>query len=123
METFDASQPSDTKQKENNGISYIKCSYDVKDITNEIQIMNYRSENFTNEEIGSKIKILNDGKKEELIFKKKFDNLGINTIDFIVEEKLTNLSYLFSKCSSLIEVKFISFETDQVTKMRKIFSE
>ena len=106
METFDASQTTDIKQKENNGISHIRCTYDVKDITSEIQIMNYRSENYTNEEIGSKIKILNDGKKEELIFKKKFDNLGINTVEFIIEENITNLSYLFYRCYSLKTVNF-----------------
>ena len=115
----DVSQPIEENQK---AISYIRCIYKIKD-HNETQIINYRSENHVNEDIGKKIKILNGDKKEELIFKKKFDNLGINTIDFIVEEKLTNLSYLFSKCSSLIEVKFISFETDQVNKMRKMFSE
>ena len=119
---FDVSQPIEENQKIYEDVSYIKCIYDIID-NNEIQIINYRSDYNVNEDIGKKIKILNGDKKEELIFKKKFDNLGINTIVFIVEEKLTDLSYLFNKCSSLKDVKFISFEMDQVTKMRAMFSE
>ena len=123
MEKFlDVSQPKEEKLKISKDTSYIKCIYDVKD-NNETQIINYRIDNIVDEDIAKKIKILKDGKKEALIFKKKFDNLGINTIVFIVEEKLTDLSYLFNKCSSLKDVKFISFEMDQVTKMRAMFSE
>jgi hypothetical protein len=52
------------------GISYIECTYDIKDIDNEIQIMNNRGEKYINGDIESKIKILNNGKKEKLVFKK-----------------------------------------------------
>ena len=44
--------------------------YDIKDIDNEIQIMNNRGEKYINGDIESKIKILNNGKKEKLVFKK-----------------------------------------------------
>ena len=47
-----------------------KCTYDIKDIDNEIQIMNNRGEKYINGDIESKIKILNNGKKEKLVFKK-----------------------------------------------------
>ena len=104
------------------GISYIICTYDVKE-DKEIQILNYCSENYVNEEISSKVKILNDNKKEELCFKKKFDKLGINSVIFVIEEKLTNMSYLFYKCSSIKEINFINIETSQVTKMRAMFVE
>ena len=122
MENNNISQQSIIDQKAKIGISYIRCTYEIKDF-NEIQIINDRSENYSNQEIASKIKILNGDKKEELIFRKKFDKLGINTIDFIIEEKLNNLSYLFYKCSSLKKVNFISFETSQVNKMRAMFVE
>ena len=42
-------------EKENKNISYIKCTYEVRE-ENEIQIINDRSENYVNEEIASKIK-------------------------------------------------------------------
>ena len=47
-----------------------KCTYDIKDIDNEIQIMNNKGEKYINGDIESKIKILNNGKKEKLVFKK-----------------------------------------------------
>ena len=100
--------------------SCIKCIYEIKDY-NPTQIINYRSENYINEEIESKIKILNGDTKEKLILKKTFNKIGINTIYFIIEEKLNNMSYMFKDCSSLKEINFISFETVQVTKMRAMF--
>ena len=104
----------------NDKISYIKCVYNVKNY-NEIQIINYKGKTASNEEIESKVKIWNGEKAEKLIFKKKFDKLGINVIYFIIEEKLSNMSFMFSKCTSLKEVNFVNVETIQVTKMRAIF--
>ena len=104
-------------------ISYIKCTYDINDINESIQIINNRGIQFINEEIEAKVKILNGDKKEKLIFKKKFDKLGLNTVHFIIEEKLTNMSYMFNQCSRLKEVNFISVETKQVTKMRALFED
>ena len=102
------------------GISYIECIYDIKDYI-ETQIMNDRGEKYINEEIGRKIKILNGNQKESLIFKKRFNKLGINTIKFIIEEKLNDMSYMFNKCSSLKEIHFFSVDTSQVTKMVAMF--
>ena len=87
-------------KKINNGESLIKCIYDVKE-NNEIQIINDRAENMLNKDIKAKIKIWNNNKKEKLIYKKKFDKLGLNTIYFIIEKKLDNLNFIFNGCSSL----------------------
>ena len=38
----------------------IKCYYKIKDINDEVQIMNYRGKTEINEEIEKKIKILNE---------------------------------------------------------------
>ena len=64
---------------------------------------NYKCNNKINEEIESKIKILNKNKKEEIIFTKKFNKIGINTIDFFIEGKLTNMNGIFCDCKSLIK--------------------
>ena len=56
-------------EKKKNRISF-RCTYEIKDNT-EIQIINYRGIVDVNEEIKSKIKILNVNNKEDLIFKKK----------------------------------------------------
>ena len=79
------------------GTSYIKCTYEIKD-NNETQILNYKEEYFINEEIESKIKILNGDKKEKIIFTKKFDKTGTQIIYFMIEENLNNMNFLFNKC-------------------------
>jgi len=45
------------------------CIYDVKDY-NEIQILNNRFDDYINEEIESKIRIINGKEKEKIVFKK-----------------------------------------------------
>ena len=103
----------------NEEISF-RCTYLIKD-NNEIQIINDRGIVEINEEIESKIKILNGNKKEDLIFKKQFNSTGLNTVDFIIEGKLTNMSYMFNSCSSLKKVEFISVDTSQVTNLKAMF--
>ena len=103
-----------------NQISYIKCIYEITDY-NENQIINNTDGIEFNKEVESKIKILNNGKKENIIFKKKFDKIGMNTIYFIIEEKLNDMSFLFNNCSSLKEINFISFETDNANSMKAMF--
>ena len=102
-----------------------RCTYDVKN-GNEIRIINDRcfvdnNREVINEEIKSKIKILNDNKKEELIFNKKFDKRGDIIIDFIIEEKLTDMSFMFLNCSSLKKVEFIYFDASLVDNMQYLF--
>ena len=99
-------------KKINNGESLIKCIYDVKE-NNEIQIINDRAENMLNKDIKAKIKIWNNNKKEKLIYKKKFDKLGLNTIYFIIEKKLDNLNFIFNDCSSLKQIQFINPEMEE----------
>ena len=101
-------------------ISYIKCTYDIKDF-NETQIINFRGEEYINEEIESKVKQFNGEKTEKLIFKKKFNKLGINVIYFIIEDNLTNMSFMFNKCSSLTKVEFINFQAIKVINLCAIF--
>ena len=104
----------------NNKISF-SCTYEVEDIYNDIQIINNTNGEYINEEIESKIKILNNGQKEELIFKKKFDKKGKNIINFIFEGKLNNMSYMFSQCSTLKYINFISIDTEKVIDMKAMF--
>ena len=100
-----------------------RCTYEIKENIDYIQIINNKIDNFINEEILLKIKILNNGKKEKLIFNKEFEKKGLHTIDFIIEEKLNNMSFMFSNCAALKSIDFISFETDQVTNMAAMFNE
>ena len=86
-------------QSQHNKISF-KCFYDIRD-HNYTQIINNRYENLINNEIEAKIKILNNNKIENIIFQKKFDKIGMNEIDFIIEEKLANMCFMFHNCISL----------------------
>ena len=65
--------------------------------------------------------ILNKGKKEKLIFEKKFNEKGIHYIYFINDNLLTNMSYMFFNCLSLIEINLSSFKTQNVTNMSEMF--
>ena len=91
-----------------NKISFMKCTYEITD-NSYTQIINNTDGSEVNKEIEAKIKILNNGKEENLIFKKKFDRIGINTIYFGIREKLKDMSFLFTNCITLKEIRFISF--------------
>ena len=102
------------------GKPYIKCTYEIKN-NDFVQIINNRGEKYINDEIESKVKILNGDGTEPLSFQKKFNKPGINVIHFIIEEKINNLSYLFNKCSSLKKIEFFSFEKIKATKTVAMF--
>ena len=85
------------------------------------QIINNSDGIEVNKDIESKIKILNNGMEEKLIFTKKFDKTGMNVIYFSIQNKLNDLSFLFNNCSTLKAIDFISFETDNVTNMKVMF--
>ena len=89
------------------GLPIIQCTYDIKD-TNLVQIMNDRGITAINEEIELKIKILNDDNIfEPLILQKQFNKLGMNTVIFVIEENLSDMSFLFNNCYSLKKSIFL----------------
>ena len=110
----------DILPKLNVGQSLIKCIYDIKD-DSETQIINDRIENesacIINEEIKKKIKIWNNNEIEKLVYRKRFEKLGTNTIYFIIEEKLNDMRFIFNKCISLKQIQFISSQTEEVTNI------
>ena len=59
----------DGNYKKDKNISF-SCTYEVNDINNDIQIINNRFGKYINEEIESKIKILNNEKKKNLFIRK-----------------------------------------------------
>jgi len=118
MEHYDNSNDKDLIPNEE--ISF-RCTYLIK-VNDETQIINNRGKVEINEEIESKIKILNGNKKEALIFKKQFNSIGLKIVDFIIEGKLTNMSYMFNSCSSLKKVEFFSVDTTQVTSLKLCFN-
>ena len=65
-----------------NKILFIKCTYEINDINNYIQIINDNDKYNINKEIEFKIRILNKGKKEKIVYK-IFKTKGINHIFFM----------------------------------------
>ena len=113
-------QKKNPKRQKKEEISLIKCTYLIKD-NNYTQIINNKDGECINEDIDKKIKIYIDGKKLDLEHKIKFGGSGEYTINFIIEEKLTDMSFMFQNCWSLKRVEFISVETDQVGSMVSMF--
>ena len=105
------------------GSSFFRCTYDIKKINVYTQIINNSYKTNVNEEIEAKVKIMKNGKKENLIFKEKFERIGMHTVDFTIEGKLKDMSFMFNNCSTLISINFISIQTDQVTNMNGMFQE
>ena len=101
---------------------YIECTYQIDDVNNKIRIMNNKCGEEINNDLETKIKIANCCKEEKLSFKMKFNETGEKIIYFIIEGKLLNMSYMFRNCSSLKKIRFVSVDTDQVTKMNSMFS-
>ena len=117
------SKKSNENTKTNIGLPLIECTYEIKD-TNLVQIINDRGTEKINEEVKSKIKILSDGDIfEPLIFQKQFNMLGMNTVIFVNEENLCDMSFLFNKCSTLKKIEFFNFESIHPKKMLAMFQE
>ena len=120
-ESMNNSSSFSNNNNDNNQVSF-RCFYDVKNINEDLKLINYKIHGDVNKEIISKIKILNNNKKEDIISYKKFNKPDINTTDFIIEEKLTNISGIFSDCDSLITIEFISIDSSKVKDMSSMFS-
>ena len=110
-----------------NVINYIKCVYEIKrdDIGKDIQIINNKNKDSYskfNEEIEKEIKIIMNGKIISNILTYKFNTEGLHIIYLISNNLLTNMSFMFSYCSSLKEINLSSFITNQVTDMSFMYN-
>ena len=76
-----------------------------------------------NEEIEKKIKIIINGQIKSNILTYRFNKEGDNIIYLVTHSNLTDMSYLFSSCSSLKDINssFNSFNTNYVVNMAKMF--
>ena len=105
-----------------NDVVSFRCTYQVNDINNEIRLINNEDICSINPDILIKVKILNDNnEKQNLIFKKRFDSIGNHTLDYMVEGRLNNMSFMFNDYTSLKKVEFFSCDTSQVIDMNCMF--
>ena len=101
--------------------SSFTCTYNVIKDNSYVQIISGIYNNNLNKEIETKVKILNNGKIENLCLKKKFAKKGLYSIDFIIEGNLTDMGCMFNNFSALKSIKFISLDTSQVINMKGMF--
>ena len=64
------------------------------------------------------MEIYSNGIKKNFILKYKFHEKGKESLLFISRENMTNMSYIFSNCSSLISINLSNFNANNVTNMR-----
>jgi len=106
-------------------INFIKCKYKIKkeDIEKYIQIINNKNYkgDIKNEEITKEIKLIIGGEIKSNILTYIFYKEGIYIIYLISNNVLTDMSWMFTNCSSLIELDLSSFETNQVLDMKYLF--
>ena len=116
-----------------NQINFIKCKYEIKekDIGYNTQIINnkHEKEHIPNDEIEKKIQIIINGEIKSIINSELninylqyiFTETGIYNIYFIAQPYLTYMSYMFFNCSSLIEIDFTSFNSNEVKNLDSMF--
>ena len=108
-----------------NKINFIKCIYNIKneDKAEYIQIINNKSKNSSikNPEIENNIKIMVNGEIISNTLKYKFNKESNQNIYLLFYNELTNMSCLFSNCTSLKEIDLESFDTSNVTDMSYMF--
>ena len=105
-------------------INFIKCIYEIQkeDVNKNIQIINNNFyQTIINEEIQKYIKIIINGEIYSNILTFKFNKEGYYTIYLLSYNDLTSMSLMFRNCTSLKELDFSSFNTDQVTNMSYMF--
>ena len=111
-----------------NKIKFIKFIYNIKKEDSDkdiqiIQIINNRDNLCYNEnnEIDKEIKVIINGEIKSNILTYKFFKEGIQIIYLISNNDLTNILFMFYKCSSLQELDLSSFNTNLITNMSYIF--
>ncbi len=112
-----------------NNNNYIDCIYDIKKL-GETRILNYVKQNYKNislydeeEEMKEYFEIYLDDNKMDFCFKYNFENLKKYKIKIKCIKLLTNMGYMFYKCSSLTSLNLSNFNTNNVTNMGSMFYE
>ena len=78
-------------------LSILLC-INIKECNRSIQILNNTSKGEINKEIEKKIKILENDEIINIYLTKKFEKTGLHTINFVIEEQLENMSFMFKDC-------------------------
>ena len=98
----------------------IKCIYTIKNIEEEVKIINYNDEN--KKMISNYCVLYLNDEKINFCEKYKFLKKGKYEIKIKFKKYLNNMSYMFSGCSSLTSLNLSNFNTNNVNNMRSMFS-
>ena len=117
----------------NNSNNYIIGEFEIKESNKEIRIINsyeqYMREakmeiedNYKNEEeIKDNLEIIINGKNIPFTYFYKFEEIGNYKIKYAFKKNLTKTGFMFSQCSSLINIDLSNFNTQNVTFMGYMF--
>ena len=82
---------------------------------------NFRLNIKNEEEIKENIEITINDKKIPFTYFYKFEEKGKYKIKYIFKRNISNIGYMFSHCSSLININLSNFKSQNVTNMCYIF--
>ena len=97
----------------NTEINIIIGEVNILDLIEECQLIN--SEKIPNDTL-----IIYNGQNIKTPY--KFQNKGKHSINYIFKNKASNISYMFSDCSSLTSLNLSNFNTNNVKDMSYMFS-
>ena len=138
FKNFNQCSDTATKNAENKNEITLKIKIEQNDINKTIKFLGDTPKNFgfgymhickgivpyidnSNELNENNISLIINGKSEP--FKKTFipKKNGIYLIKLLFKKKLSNCSYMFSKCTNIIDIDFFKFNTENVTNMKNMF--
>ena len=112
--------------KNNEKNNYIIAKYKIlkENIKKETQILNYNQidDSFVPKELQDNCEIFINGKKIQFSFTYKFEKEGIYEIKFNFTKKLTNASFMFYYCLTVISIDLSNFNASLVTDMTGMFN-
>jgi surface protein len=101
-------------------INRIICTYNIKEIDKPVQILNKFIEEYISNEY---CQLYINAKKINFCFEHQFSQRGKYEIKIIFLKTLPNMSFMFSKCSSLISLDLSNIYPNNVKEMISMFSE
>ena len=123
------------KEGKNKSMNYIIGELDIKEVGQDIRIINsyeesnndhenfYKKEHENEKQIKENCEIFINDEFFPFSYFHKFKKKGKYTILYIFKNNITNTNYMFYKCSSLTKIDLSNFNTNNITNTNYMFGE